>query len=180
MEGAQAEALRLSLRAPLLLNRLVDALPAASLLVLAFDGESEEYAAHEGEVALAICDRARGENLGPAAGERSLQSMHRASWAQAPLFAAGAFVEMLDVATTWERAEALCLAVRRAAEGLVFVRSQFANAAPEGCAVELSLLGFAGAPAEKARPSRTTAGSAPPGTCSSGGSSARESGSCAP
>jgi len=158
VEGAQAEALRLSLRAPLLLNRLVDALPAASLLVLAFDGESEEYAAHEGEVALAICDRARGENLGPAAGERSLQSMHRASWAQAPLFAAGAFVEMLDVATTWERAEALCLAVRRAAEGLAFVRAQFANAAPEGCALELSLLGFAGAPAEEvARGSRDDA-----------------------
>src|SRR5438105_2600388 len=107
VEGAQAEALRLSLRAPLLLNRLVDALPAASLLVLAFDGESEEYAAHEGEVALAICDRARGENLGPAAGERGLQSMHRASWPQAPLFAAGALVEMLDVATTWELGEGI-------------------------------------------------------------------------
>ena len=146
-EGAQAEALRLALRAPLLLNRLVDALPAASLLVLAFDGERADDAAHEGEVALAICDRVRGENLGPSAGERSLEALHRSSWAQAPLFAAGAFVETLDVATTWERAEALGLAVRRAAEGLAFVRAQFANAAPEGCAVELSLLGFAGAPA---------------------------------
>jgi len=146
-EGAQAEALRLSLRAPLLLNRLVDALPAASLLVLAFDGERPDDAAHEGEVALAICDRVRGENLGPSAGERSLEALHRSSWAQAPLFAAGAFVETLDVATTWERAEALGLAVRRAAEGLAFVRAHFANAAPEGCAVELSLLGFAGAPA---------------------------------
>src|SRR5437870_4542378 len=121
-EGAQAEALRLSLRAPLLLNRLGDALPAASLLVLAFDGERADDAAHEGEVALAICDRVRGENLGPSAGERSLEVLHRSSWAQAPLFAAGAFVETLDVATTWERAEALGLAVRRAAEGLAFVR----------------------------------------------------------
>src|SRR5207253_2335339 len=47
-EGAQAEALRLALRAPLLLNRLVDALPAASLLVLAFDGERAANAAPEG------------------------------------------------------------------------------------------------------------------------------------
>src|SRR5438270_734068 len=69
-EGAQAEALRLALRAPLLLNRLVDALPAASLLVLAFDGERADDAAHEGEVALAICDRVRGEHLGPSAGGR--------------------------------------------------------------------------------------------------------------
>src|SRR2546427_153064 len=45
------------------------------------------------------------------------------------------------------QAEALRLSVRRAAEGLAFVRAHFANAAPEGCAVELSLLGFAGAPA---------------------------------
>jgi alkyldihydroxyacetonephosphate synthase len=147
VEGAQAEALRLSLRAPLLLNRLVDALPTASLLVLGFDGEREDEAAHEGEVALAICDRARGENLGPAAGERSLDAFHRASWARAPLFSAGAYVETLDVATTWERAEALSLAVRRAAAGLAFIRAQFANAAAEGCAIELSLLGFAGAPA---------------------------------
>src|SRR2546423_246241 len=50
VDGAQAEALRLSLRAPLLLNRLADALPSAALLVLGFEATSEESAAREGEV----------------------------------------------------------------------------------------------------------------------------------
>ena len=146
VDGAQAEALRLSLRAPLLLNRLAEALPSASLLVLAFDGESEEETSREGNVALGICDAARGEDQGAADGERSLLSTGRERWMQTPLFAAGAFVETLDLASTWDRMEALSLAVRRAVEDLAFVRVRFAHAAPEGCALEATLLGFGGAP----------------------------------
>jgi alkyldihydroxyacetonephosphate synthase len=146
-EGAQAEALRLALRAPLLLNRLVDALPASSVVVLGFEGDSEDDTAEEGEAALAICRKERGEDLGAAPAERWLVSIHRPSWRRAPLFAAGAFVETLDVATTWDRVEPLYQAVRRAAEGLALVRAHFAHAAKEGCAVELSLIGLAGAPA---------------------------------
>jgi alkyldihydroxyacetonephosphate synthase len=146
-EGAQGEALRLALRAPLLLNRLIDALPASSVVVLGFEGDSEDDAAEEGEAALTICRSARGDDLGAAPAERWLATIHRPSWRQAPLFAAGAFVETLDVATTWERAEPLYQAVRRAAQGLSLVRAHFANAAKEGCAVELSLFGLAGVPA---------------------------------
>jgi len=146
-EGAQAEALRLALRAPLLLNRLVDALPASSLVVLGFEGETEDDTAEEGEAALSICRKERGEDLGAAPAEWWLASIHRAPWRQAPLFAAGAFVETLDVATTWQRAEPLYQAVRRATAGLALVRAHFAHAAPEGCAIEISLVGLAGASA---------------------------------
>ena len=147
VDGAQAEALRLSLRAPLLLNRLADALPSAALLVLGFDAATEEDAAREGNVALGICDAARGEDQGVTVGERSLASADRARWMQAPLFAAGAFVETLDFAATWDRAESLWFAIRRASENLAFVRARFAHAAPQGCAIEIALLGLGGAPA---------------------------------
>lgn len=143
-EGAQAEALRLALRAPLLLNRLIDALPGSSLVVLGFEGDTEDDTAQEGEAALVICGKERGEDLGAAPAEWWLASAHRAPWRQAPLFAAGAFVETLDVATTWPRAEALYHAVRRAAEGQALVRAHFAHAAPEGCGIEFTLLGLAG------------------------------------
>src|SRR4051812_20817692 len=66
VEGAQNEALRVALRAPLLLNRLVDALPAASLMIIGFDGDSEDDCAEEGEAALALCEAEEGEDLGPA------------------------------------------------------------------------------------------------------------------
>ena len=147
VDGAQAEALRLSLRAPLLLNRLAEALPSASLLVLGFDGNSEEEAAREGNVALGICDAARGEDRGVGEGERSVASTARERWTQTPLVATGAFVETLDLATTWDRVEALCLSVRKAVEDRAFVRVRFGHGAPEGCAVEVTLLGFGGAPA---------------------------------
>jgi alkyldihydroxyacetonephosphate synthase len=148
VEGAQAEAMRVSLRMPLLLNRLVDALPAASLLLLGFEGAAEGDAAREGEAALLICARSQGGDLGSGPAARWFESAHRASWAHAPLIAAGAFIETLDVATTWERAEPLLQAVRRAVEGVAFVRAHFAHAAAEGCALELKLLGLAGSTAE--------------------------------
>jgi alkyldihydroxyacetonephosphate synthase len=148
VEGAQTEAMRIVLRAPLLLNRLVDALPAASLALFAFEGAEEGDAAREGQAALAICARSNGEDLGPAPAERWLASAQRERWAHGPLIAAGGFVETLDLATTWERAEPLLRAVRRAVDGLAFVRAHFAHAAPEGCALELKLFGLAGATAE--------------------------------
>ena len=157
-DGAQAEALRLALRAPLLLNRLVDALPASSLVVLGFEGETEDDTAEEGEAALALCRKERGDDLGAAPAEWWLASIHRAPWRQAPLFAAGAFIETLDVATTWPRAEPLYQAVRAATQGLALVRAHFAHAMPEGCALEMTLVGPAGAPAvESAQGSREDA-----------------------
>jgi alkyldihydroxyacetonephosphate synthase len=148
VEGAQVEAMRLALRAPLLLNRLVDALPSASMALLGFEGVEEADAFREGNAALAICARAQGEDLGAATAARCLEAARRASWTQGPLLAAGGFVETLDVATTWDRAEPLLAAVRSAVEGLVFVRTHFAHAAAEGCALELKMLGLAGAPVE--------------------------------
>jgi alkyldihydroxyacetonephosphate synthase len=148
VEGAQAEALRLSLRAPLLLNRLAEALPSGSLLVLGFEADPGEEAEAEGQAALAICAQGNGSDAGAATGQRSLAAAARAGWAQAPLFAAGAYVENLDFATTWDRAESLYRAIRRAVEGLAFVRGHFAHATAEGCALDIALIGIAGAAAD--------------------------------
>src|SRR5258708_2472794 len=65
LEHGQAEALRLALRAPLLLNRLVDALPAASLLILGFEGDSEDECAEQGDAALARSEPAPPHALRP-------------------------------------------------------------------------------------------------------------------
>jgi alkyldihydroxyacetonephosphate synthase len=158
VEGAQAEALRMALRAPLLLNRLVEALPASSLLVLGFEGDSEDDCAEEGAAALELCEAEDGEDLGPAPGERWLVNRYQSGYRQSPLFSAGAFVDTLDAATTWDRLEALDKGVRHAVEGLAFVHGQFSHAYPEGCAVDFTPVSLAGAPAEKvARGSRDDA-----------------------
>ena len=149
VEGAQAEALRLALRAPLLLNRLVDALPKASLFVFGFEGDLEDDLAEEGDAALALCEVEQGEDLGPAPAERFLSNRYQHRFQQAKLFSAGAFADTLEVATTWDRLDALHQSVRRAVSGLAFVRAHFSHAYLEGCAVEFTFVGLAGDTAEE-------------------------------
>lgn len=148
VEGAQAEALRLALRAPALLNRLVEALPKSSLLVLGFEGDLEDDLAEEGDAALALCEAEQGEDLGPAPAERWLSTRYQARFQQAKLFSAGAFEDTLEVATTWDRLDALHIAVRHAVAGLALVRAHFSHVYLEGCSVEFSFIGLAGATAE--------------------------------
>ena len=158
MEGAQAEALRVALRAPLLLNRLVDALPAASLFVLGFEGDSDYACAEEGEIALDLCREGDGHDLGPAPGEKWLANRYKISYQQSPLFSAGAFVDTMEVATTWDRLDALYHSVRRAVGGLAFVLAHFSHAYLEGCSIYFTFIGLAGAPADEiARGSRDDA-----------------------
>ena len=116
-DGAQTEALRLALRAPALLNRLVDAVPSASLLILGFEGDGpfgEADAREEGELAARLLGGDGAEDLGPAPGEKWLANRYRISYRQSPLFSAGAFVDTMDVATTWDRLDLLYRSVRQA------------------------------------------------------------------
>ncbi len=143
----QREALRLALRAPMLMNRLVNALPGSSLLILGFEGEGEagvEDARAEGEEALRLCREAGGDDQGSAPGERWLANRYKVSYRQSPLFSAGAFVDTMEVATTWDRLERLYLAVRRAVEGHAFVLAHFSHAYLEGCSIYFTFVGPGG------------------------------------
>jgi alkyldihydroxyacetonephosphate synthase len=133
--GAQAEAARIGLRAPLLLNRLAAALSQAPLLILGFDDR------RAGELALSTC---RGEDAGPSAAQRILEARRADAWARSPLFAAGAFVATVDCSATWERLPGLFRAVRRALQGRAFVLSRATAAYLEGAAAEFTFLGLAG------------------------------------
>jgi alkyldihydroxyacetonephosphate synthase len=150
VEGAQSEALRLALRAPALLNRLVDALPSASLLVLGFEGDgqfAEADAREEGELALGLLAAEGAEDLGPAPGEKWLANRYRISYRQSPLFSAGAFVDTMEVATTWDRLDLLYRSVQQAVADHAFVMAHFSHAYLEGCSIYFTFVGLAGAPA---------------------------------
>jgi len=158
VDATQAEALRLALKAPGLLNRFVDALPQKALLIIGFEADSEDDCAEEGESALAICQAAHGEDLGPAPGEKWLANRYKISYRQSPLFSAGAFVDTMEVATTWDRLDSLYHQVRRAVQGLAFVMAHFSHAYLEGCSIYFTFIGLAGATADQiARGSRADA-----------------------
>jgi alkyldihydroxyacetonephosphate synthase len=150
VEGAQSEALRLALRAPALLNRLVEAIPKASLLILGFEGDgpfAEADAREEGELSVRLLGGEGAEDLGPAPGEKWLANRYRISYRQSPLFSAGAFVDTMDVATTWDRLDGLYRAVREAVAEHAFVMAHFSHAYLEGCSIYFTFVGLAGAPA---------------------------------
>jgi alkyldihydroxyacetonephosphate synthase len=152
VDGAQAEALRLSLRAPALLNRLVDALPASALLILGFEGDGpsgSDDARQEGELSMRLLAAEGGEDLGPSPGEKWLANRYKISYRQSPLFSAGAFVDTMEVATTWDRLDALHRAVRDAVAPHAFVMAHFSHAYLEGCSIYFTFVGLAGAPAGK-------------------------------
>ncbi|MFN2549876.1 MAG: FAD-binding oxidoreductase, partial [Myxococcales bacterium] len=144
VEGAQAEALKIALKAPTLLNRLVDALPAASLMILGFEGDSDLDLDGEGEAALALCRAEKGADLGPSPGERWLANRYKISYRQSPLFSAGAFVDTMEVATTWDRLDVLYGNVRRAVQNHAFVLAHFSHAYLEGCSIYFTMIGWAG------------------------------------
>jgi len=149
VEGAGGEALRLALRAPLLLNRLVESLPGASLLILGFEGVGPYAAADarvEGELALRLVASEGGEDLGPAPGEKWLANRYKISYRQSPLFSAGAFADTMEVATTWDRLDALYASVRGAVAPHAFVMAHFSHAYLEGCSIYFTFLGLAGEP----------------------------------
>jgi alkyldihydroxyacetonephosphate synthase len=150
--AGQREALRFALKAPLMLNRLVDAIPAGSLLILGFEGEGEhgvDDARAEGEEALRLCREAGGDDLGAGPGEKWLTNRYKISYRQAPLFAAGAFVDTMEVATTWDRLPRLYEAVRRAVAHHAFILAHFSHAYLEGCSIYFTFIGPGGQPTDE-------------------------------
>ena len=64
----------------------------------------------------------------------------------------------MEVATTWDRLDALYHGVRRAVQNLAFVLAHFSHAYLEGCSIYFTFIGYAGAPSEEvARGSRDDA-----------------------
>src|SRR5207302_6674646 len=131
---------------------------SGSLMILGFENEGPqgaEDARADGEDALRLCKEAGGDDQGAAPGEKWLANRYKISYRQSPLFAAGAFVDTMEVATTWDRLLSLYHQVRRAVQGLAFVLAHFSHAYLEGCSIYFTFIGLAGAPADQiARGSR--------------------------
>jgi alkyldihydroxyacetonephosphate synthase len=65
------------------------------------------------------------------------------SYRQAPVFAAGAFVDTMEVAATWSNLGALYDGVRDALGRHVFVMAHMSHAYPDGCCIYFSFAGSA-------------------------------------
>ncbi len=124
-------------------NRLIEALmPRLSigcLLILGFEGEEALTAAEE-EHSRSELLRLGARDLGEEPGQHWLRHRYDVAFKMPKAFAAGAFVDTLEVATTWDRLGALYRDVRAALGQQALVMAHFSHAYPDGCSIYFTLM----------------------------------------
>lgn len=131
-------AMGLALGHPDLVNRVTRRLlPYAQqgcLLIVGFEGERRlcEAEARAADVEL---QRAGGRDLGEGPGRRWLAHRYAVSFRMSKVFDAGAFVDTMEVATSWDKLLELYRAVREAVSPLAFVMAHFSHAYADGCSI---------------------------------------------
>ncbi|MGI5862427.1 MAG: FAD-binding oxidoreductase [Myxococcales bacterium] len=124
------------------LNRAAELLREC-LLLLVFEGDSE-LVELEAEEAARVCAAGGGEDRGAEPAQTWLQNRYAEPFRQSRVFDAGAFLDRMEVAGTWERAVEIYERVRDAAAPLALVGCRFDHARVEGCALEFTFVGAAG------------------------------------
>ncbi len=124
---------------PLLLNQLADALPGGCLMVVGFEGD--ETAEIEAEAGFALL-REHGFDLGEQPGLHWLENRFNVSYKQSPMFDAGAFVDTMEVATTWSRLMELYYGVKEAVAPHAFLMAHFSHAYDSGASIYFTFAGF--------------------------------------
>ena len=141
--------MRRALGSPMLLNKAVNLLPFGTLLVVGFEGPAST---NPSEAAAAWRLLAmEGEDLGPGPGEHWFQNRFNVSYKQSPMLDLGAFVDTMEVSTTWDNLLNLYREVRAAVRSHAFIMAHFSHVYPEGSSIYFTFAGFApdGEPIEK-------------------------------
>ena len=125
---------------PLVLNSIADILPGHSLLVVGFEGTTS-LVDEDAEYAYELC-RHHGIDLGKGPGEHWLENRFSVSYKQSPMFDSGAFVDTMEVSTTWDNLRNLYDNVREAMRSHVFVMAHFSHVYPEGSSIYFTFAGF--------------------------------------
>lgn len=148
--GLGAAAMRFALSHAAMLNRLAERWLRRSILILGFEGRSEIVDA-DFEIARESCLARHARDEGPGPGERWLENRYKVSYRQSKIFAAGCFVDTMEVATTWDRIEELYSSVRAAIGGKALVMAHFSHAYAEGCSIYFTFAATAPTPEERER-----------------------------
>ncbi len=125
---------------PLAINAIVDVLPTDCLLIMGFEGTSG-ITDDESKFAFELMGR-RGIDMGEEPGLHWYQNRMSVSYKQSALYDAGAFVDTMEVSTTWSNLNRLYQAVKQALAPHVFVMAHFSHVYPEGSSIYFTFAGF--------------------------------------
>jgi alkyldihydroxyacetonephosphate synthase len=98
-----------------------------------------------------ICAAGGADDLGEGPGLAWYERRYAVSFKQAGVFSADAFVDTMEVATTWGRVVALYDAVRSAVSRDAVVMAHFSHAYPEGCSIYFTFAGRGQSPDDTLR-----------------------------
>jgi alkyldihydroxyacetonephosphate synthase len=143
--GLSRELFHMALERPRLLNAAAESLATklsrhGCLLIVGTEGARPRVDV-EAELVLEELKNAGGKDLGEAPGKRWLEHRYAVSYNMSKVFHAGAFVDTMEVASTWERLPDLYEGVKRAIGQHAFVMAHFSHAYPEGCSIYFSFVG---------------------------------------
>ena len=141
----KANLLDIVLRRPAILNRLAGTISErvgrrGCLLILGVEGTTKR-ATVEAEACCSEMLSMGARDLGPGPGERWLSARYAMSYGMSKVYEAGAFVDTMEVAATWDRLRALYEGVRAAISRHAFVMAHFSHAYPDGCSIYFTFVG---------------------------------------
>ena len=117
-----------------LLNLVDKVVKDGCLLILSCEGNAK-MCKLEFEEAKRICTEAGAEYLGPAPAQRWWKHRYGVSYKQSKVFHMGAFVDTIELATSWDRVPKLYEEVRAAIAKHALVLAHFSHAYPDGCSI---------------------------------------------
>ena len=134
------QAMALALKRPAALNRLAGVLGDRALMILMFEGPRAGTRLEAAEAERLLRGK-KATDLGAAPAERWKQRRYAISYNQSKVFAAGAFNDTAEVASTWDKLPALYEGVKAAVGRHAFIMAHFSHAYPEGCSIYFTFVG---------------------------------------
>lgn len=125
---------------PLVLNSAINILPGSCLFIVGFEGHSS-LAEDEANYAYELLGRT-GTDLGEQPGLHWLKNRYNVSYKQSPMYDTGAFLDTMEVSTSWSNLHRLHAAVREALRPHVFVMAHFSHAYEHGSSIYFTFTGF--------------------------------------
>ena len=117
-----------------LLNSVVTSIPSQCLLIVGFEGP-EASVVRQTKKCAQIVTEARGTDVGEEPGANWLKKRYHVSFKQSEVFQSGAFVDTMEVVSTWDRLAGMHDAVRAAVTPHALVLAHFSHAYREGCSI---------------------------------------------
>ena len=144
--AVKSNAIEIALSRPKLLNRitgtLLEHLDRGCLLIVGLEGARIRTEV-EARLTFGELERAGCKDLGEEPGRHWLARRYAVSYKMSPTFVSGAFVDTMEVASSWERLMDLYHGVREAISRHGLVMSHFSHAYPDGCSIYFTFAGRA-------------------------------------